>query len=69
MHPVVGEIIGWELLLVLAVGALVFGSSQLPKLARSLGSAKTEFEKGLNSEDRHPTPGERATDAVLHDDA
>ena len=47
MHPVLGEIIGWELLLVLAIGVLLFGSSQLPKFARSLGSAKTEFEKGL----------------------
>jgi sec-independent protein translocase protein TatA len=27
--------------------ALLFGGSQLPKLARSLGSAKSEFEKGL----------------------
>jgi sec-independent protein translocase protein TatA len=47
MTPVLGEIIGWELLLVLAVVALLFGSSKLPKLARSLGSAKTEFERGL----------------------
>ena len=47
MHPVLGEIVGWEFLLVIAVVALLFGSSQLPKLARSLGSAKKEFEKGL----------------------
>jgi sec-independent protein translocase protein TatA len=47
MHPVLGEIVGWEFLLVLAMVALLFGSSQLPKLARSLGSAKKEFEKGL----------------------
>jgi sec-independent protein translocase protein TatA len=47
MHPVVGEIIGWEFLLVIAVIALLFGAKNLPKLARSMGSAKTEFEKGL----------------------
>ncbi len=47
MTPIVGEIIGWELLLVGAVIALLFGGSQLPKLARSLGSAKKEFESGL----------------------
>ena len=47
LHPVLGEIIGWELLLVIAIGALLFGSSQLPKLARSLGGAKKEFEHGL----------------------
>lgn len=52
MTPIVGEIIGWELLLVGAVIALLFGSSQLPKLARSLGSAKKEFESGLK--DGHP---------------
>ena len=47
MHPVLGEIIGWEFLLVIAVIALLFGSTQLPKLARSLGGAKKEFEAGL----------------------
>ena len=47
--PVVGEIIGWEFLLVIGIIALLFGSSQLPKLARSMGSAKTEFEKGLKT--------------------
>ncbi len=47
MHPVLGEIVGWEFLLVLAVAALLFGSSQLPKLARSMGQASKEFRKGL----------------------
>jgi sec-independent protein translocase protein TatA len=51
MYPVVGEIIGWEFLLVIAVIALLFGSTQLPKLARSLGSAKKEFEHGLEHGD------------------
>ena len=41
------EIIGPDFLIVLVVVALLFGSSQLPKLARSLGSAKREFEEGL----------------------
>lgn len=44
---ILGEIIGWELLLVLALIALLFGSSKLPKLARSMGQAKSELEKGL----------------------
>ncbi|MFM8863122.1 MAG: twin-arginine translocase TatA/TatE family subunit [Acidimicrobiia bacterium] len=38
---------GFELLVILAVIALLFGGAKLPKLARSLGSAKGEFEKGL----------------------
>jgi sec-independent protein translocase protein TatA len=37
-----------ELLIVLAVVLVVFGGSQLPKLARSLGSAQKEFKKGLD---------------------
>ena len=49
MAPVLGEIIGWEFLLVIGVIALLFGGSQLPKLARSMGSAKNEFEKGLKT--------------------
>ena len=58
MTPVVGEIIGWEFLLVIAVIALLFGGSQLPKLARSLGSARNEFEKGLKTPN-DDEPGEQ----------
>ena len=47
MAAVVAEIVGWEFIVVVVVIALLFGGSQLPKLARSLGSAKSEFEKGL----------------------
>jgi len=54
MTPVVGEIIGWELLLVVAVIALLFGAKNLPKLARSIGSSKTEFEKGLKEGHSEP---------------
>jgi sec-independent protein translocase protein TatA len=54
MHPVVGEIIGWEFLLVIAVIALLFGSTQIPKLARSLGSAKKEFEQASVSTSATP---------------
>ena len=35
-----------ELLIILAVVLLLFGSAKLPKLARSLGAAKHEFEHG-----------------------
>jgi sec-independent protein translocase protein TatA len=48
---VFAEIIGWELLVVLALVALLFGGSKLPHLARSLGSAKREFEQGLHDSD------------------
>ncbi len=35
-----------ELLIVLAVVLLLFGSTKLPKLARSLGEASKEFHSG-----------------------
>ena len=36
-----------ELIIILLIVLLVFGGTKLPKLARSLGSAKSEFEKGV----------------------
>jgi sec-independent protein translocase protein TatA len=48
MTPVLAEIIGPDLLIILAIVALLFGSSQLPKLARSLGQASHEFRKGVH---------------------
>jgi sec-independent protein translocase protein TatA len=39
---------GPDLLIVLGIIALLFGSTQLPKLARSLGSASHEFKKGAD---------------------
>ena len=40
----------WEVIVLLAVVLIFFGSSRLPKLARSLGSSMTEFKKGLRGE-------------------
>lgn len=48
--PVLAEILGPDLLIILAIVALLFGSSQLPKLARSLGQASKEFRKGVNED-------------------
>lgn len=43
-----GELLGPDLLIVVLIGALVlFGGAAIPKLARNLGSAKSEFEKGI----------------------
>jgi sec-independent protein translocase protein TatA len=51
---------GIELFVVLGVILLLFGSTKLPKLARSLGSSVTEFKKGVKtgdtSEDSTETP-------------
>lgn len=56
MIPIVGEIIGWEALLVIGLIALLFGSSQLPKLARSVGQASRELKKGLHEEPAEDEP-------------
>lgn len=44
-----------ELLIVLVIVLLLFGGAKLPKLARSMGDAKREFEKG-----QRPTPPEES---------
>ncbi len=36
-----------ELIIIVVLVLLVFGGSQLPKLARSLGQAQKEFKDGL----------------------
>ena len=45
-----GNVFGPDLVVVIVVVAvLVFGGSAIPKLARNLGQAKNEFEKGLKA--------------------
>ena len=39
-----------ELLIILAVILLLFGSTRLPKLAKSLGQASKEFKKGIDGD-------------------
>lgn len=36
-----------ELLIILAIIVVLFGSTKLPELARSLGRAKKEFKEGM----------------------
>ncbi|MGD0691905.1 MAG: twin-arginine translocase TatA/TatE family subunit [Acidimicrobiales bacterium] len=46
----IGEIFGPDLLIVVIVlGVLLFGGAAIPKFAKNLGSAKSEFEKGLKT--------------------
>jgi sec-independent protein translocase protein TatA len=54
-----------ELLIILAVVLLVFGSKKLPELARGMGQAATEFRKGLHSSSEDgdaSTPGDAPLD-------
>ena len=48
------------IIVVVVVLVLVFGGSAIPKLARNLGSAKTEFEKGLKSSKASEPPASPA---------
>jgi len=64
VHPVLAEIFGPDLIIVIIVVAVVlFGGSQIPKLARSLGSAQSEFKKGLaeGASKSTDTPSQDAT--------
>jgi sec-independent protein translocase protein TatA len=63
--PVLGEILGWEILVPLALIALLFGSAKIPQLARSLGQAQQEFRKGAEGE---PDPAEPKAEAEAHDE-
>ncbi len=53
-----GFLQGTDLLIVLAIVALMFGGSQLPKLARSLGSASHEFKKAVEEGQAEGAKGE-----------
>ncbi len=49
-----------ELLIVLAVVLLLFGSKKLPELAKGMGQAAKEFRSGLH-DDPQPTEVETTT--------
>lgn len=52
MHSVLADVLAmdveWGLPIILLLVLVLFGGSQLPKLARGLGSAQREFKKGLD---------------------
>jgi sec-independent protein translocase protein TatA len=60
----VGSIGAPELLILLLVVLLIFGGAKLPKLARSMGQAQTEFKRGIkeghSSPDDDDTPSDKA---------
>ena len=55
----VGMLEGSDLLIVAVIVLLLFGGSQLPKLARSLGEAQRELKKSMSDDgksEKPPTP-------------
>ena len=49
-----------ELLIILAVVLLLFGSTRLPKLARSLGQASKEFKQGVDEGAKDDGPADES---------
>ena len=62
MTTILANIAGPDLLIIVGIVVLLFGSSQLPKLARSLGQASKEFNKGVNDEGDDEAGGTEAKD-------
>jgi sec-independent protein translocase protein TatA len=50
---------GWEWIIVAVVVLVLFGGSQIPKLARSLGQAQKEFKTGLKEGAADEEPDDR----------
>ena len=51
------------IIVIIVIAVLVFGGSAIPKLARNLGSAKNEFEKGLKqAKDANAADAAKSTD-------
>ena len=65
------EIFGLDgIVVVVIILAVLFGSTQIPKLARSLGSAQNEFKKGLAEGHKdEATTAPKAADAAPGDAA
>jgi sec-independent protein translocase protein TatA len=51
-----------ELIIILVIVLVLFGSTRLPKLARSMGQASKEFKKGVNEGDKDEEGDKPVTD-------
>lgn len=50
-----------ELILILIIVLVIFGGSQLPKLARNLGSSAKELRSGLKDDSKKDSPDKTDT--------
>lgn len=53
-----------ELIVILVIVLLLFGGAKLPQLARSLGEAKKEFEKGTEDGNKPAVTETKADDTA-----
>jgi sec-independent protein translocase protein TatA len=59
---VIAALEGADLWIVLIIVVVLFGGSQLPKLARSIGSASHEFRKGIEEGSKGEETGAQSSD-------
>ena len=52
----------WQLLIILAIVVLIFGTKRLPGAAKDLGSAITNFREGLKRNDSDTTKIDKSED-------
>ena len=60
----VGGISGWQLLILLLIVVLVFGTKRLRSIGSDLGSAVKGFRKGMEEEPEAGEPGQIGADAM-----
>lgn len=53
---------GTEIIVILGIAVLLFGANKIPKLARSVGQATGEFQKGREELDRELSEIDDAAD-------
>ena len=51
-----------EIIVVVGIAVLLFGATAIPKLARSIGKARSEFEKGIKEGDKTKKTDEEKKD-------
>lgn len=51
-----------EIIVVVGIAVLLFGATAIPKLARSIGKARSEFEKGIKEGDKTEKKDEEKKD-------
>ena len=49
----------WQILIIVAIIAILFGAKKIPELARSIGKAKGEFKKGLAEGEKEEEEAEK----------
>lgn len=64
-----GNISIWQLLILLLIVVLVFGTKKLRTMGGDLGSAIKDFRKGMSESDDKPETGEESVSAEESDDA